>query len=95
MIKVTKALDKDIKSITALTETAIKNETPVLTGRLKASMTARRPSFLKGEVATAVKYAMPVEFGTSRTSPRSMMRKGGRAIERKGLRLLKKSRNVL
>ena len=95
MLKVTRGLDKDITDITALTETEIKKRTPVLTGRLKASMTARKVGFLKGEVATGVNYAPHVEFGTRRSSPRAMMRKGGSVIAKKGLRLLKKSRNVL
>ena len=81
--KVAFALDKDLKNISLLTETAIKNRTPAPTGRLKASMTARKVKFLEHEVATAVKYAPYVEFGTSRMAPRAMMRRGARDI-RKG-----------
>ena len=91
----TLALDKDLKKIAALTETAIKNRTPVDTGRLRNSMTARRNGFLDYEVRTAVKYAPFVEFGTSRQSPQAPMRKGARDISKRGLKLLTSSRRFL
>lgn len=88
------ALDKDLGDIALLTETAIKNRTPVVTGRLKASMVARKEDFLKYEVATNVEYAPYVEYGTSRFSGRAMMRRGAADIKKGGARLLKRSLNV-
>ena len=88
--KITKALDEDIKKIAVEAETDIKKKTPVDTGRLKASITARKTDFLKAEVFTNVSYASPVEFGTTRMSPRAMFRKGIAEIEKKGTKLLKR-----
>ena len=92
--KVAIALDRDLKNISLLTETAIKNRTPVRTGRLKASMTAREVKFLDFEVATAVKYAPYVEYGVSGREPVAMMRRGAAAIEKQGTSLLKHSNKV-
>lgn len=91
----TEALDKDLKKITAMTETAVKKKTPVVTGRLKNSITARRLGFLNYEVKTAVRYAPYVEFGTSKSSPRAMFRKGAKIISDRGISLLKHSRKYL
>jgi len=91
----TVALDKDMKKIAALTETAIKNRTPVDTGRLRNSMTARRVKFLNYEVATAVHYAPHIEYGTSRSAPRAMMRKGSKDISKQGIKLLTNTNKFL
>jgi HK97 gp10 family phage protein len=93
--QVAKALDKDITLIAADLETEIKRNTPVRTGRLKASFRAAKTGFLKGEVSTNVVYAPFVEFGTRRAAPRAMMQKGAEAVKRKGDRLLKNIKSVL
>lgn len=92
-------LDKDLKKIAALTETAIKNRTPVKTGRLRNSFVAREVGFLDYEVATAVKYASYVEYGNSvfnvNFTARSMMRRGAADIKKGGLRLLTNTKRVI
>jgi len=92
--KVIEAFDKDLRDISLLTETAIKNRTPVVTGRLESSMTSRKKEKLDYEVATDVNYALYVEFGTSRFSGRAMMRRGAEDVKRKGKSLLRRSLNV-
>jgi len=83
------SLDNGIKKVIALTETAIRNRTPVKTGNLKAHIDGRRTGWAKGEVATNVEYAEFVEYGTSKFSPRSMFRLGASDIEKKGLAVFK------
>lgn len=82
-------LDKDIKKVIGLTETAIRNRTPVKTGNLKAHIDGRRTGWARGEVATNVEYAEYVEYGTSRFSARAMFRRGASDIEKRGLAVFK------
>lgn len=61
--------------------TKIRDETPVLTGRLRESIKSDgRVEEQNGQftikISTPVKYAPPVEFGTSKMAPRAMFRKG-------------------
>jgi len=84
-------LDADLGNIALMTETEIKNLTPVVTGRLKGSMVARRIKLLDHEVATNVEYAPYVEYGTSRFGARAMMRRGAAAVEAYGTSLLKET----
>lgn len=88
--KTGKAMKKNLAKIAQLTETAIKNRTPVDTGRLRNSFVTRETGFLEYEVATAVKYAPHLEFGTVHMAPRAMMRRGARDISKSGTRLLSK-----
>jgi len=82
-------LDKDIRKVTALLETSIRNRTPVKTGNLKAHIDGRRTGWAKGEVATNVEYAEYVEYGTSRFSARAMFRRGASDIKKRGLSVFK------
>lgn len=88
------ALDQDLGDIALMTETAIKNLTPVDTGKLKSSMVARRVGFLDHEVATNTEYAPHVEYGTRSFSGRAMMRRGAAQIKSLGDKLLKRSRKL-
>jgi len=87
--EITDSLDKGIIKVIALTETAIRNRTPVKTGNLKAHIDGRRTGWARGEVATNVEYAEFVEYGTSKFSPRAMFRLGASDIEKKGLAVFK------
>jgi HK97 gp10 family phage protein len=78
-------IDKNLGKILILLESAIKKRTPVMTGNLQGSMTARKTGWAKGEVATAVPYAEFVEFGTARMAPRAMMRKGADDLQKSGV----------
>ena len=82
-------LDKDIRKVTALLETSIRNRTPVKTGNLKAHIDGRRTGWAKGEVATNVEYAEYVEYGTSRFSARAMFRRGASDVEKRGMSVFK------
>jgi len=93
--KAAQNLDKDLSKIVQLTETAVKNRTPVQTGRLRNSFVGRKVGFLDYEVATAVKYAPFVEFGTVSQPPRAMMRKGARDISKQGTKLLNNVRRPI
>ena len=88
------ALDQDLGDVALMTETAIKNKTPVDTGRLKASFVARKVKFLDHEVATNVEYAPHVEYGTRSFSGRSMMRRGAAEIKSLGDKPLRRSRKL-
>ncbi len=88
--EVTDKMDTDINHIAVpLLETSIKNRTPVKTGNLKGSMTGRKTGWATGEVATNVPYAEHVEYGTSRMSPRAMMRLGAEDLEKRGVDIFK------
>lgn len=87
--EVKRNLDNDIRKVIALTETAIRNRTPVRTGNLKAHIDGRRTGWARGEVATNVEYAEYVEYGTSRFSARAMFRRGASDIEKRGLDVFK------
>jgi hypothetical protein len=87
--EVRKDLDKDIKKVIPLTETAIRKRTPVRTGTLKGSITGRPTGWAKGEVATNIEYAEFVEYGTSKFSARAMFRKGANDIEKRGMAVFK------
>jgi HK97 gp10 family phage protein len=90
------ALDEDIRTgILPSLETAVKQNTPVLTGRLKASIEARKLGVLEGEVKTNVEYSQFVEFGTTKMSPRAMFRKGANAVEQLGDKLLRNIKNLV
>ena len=89
------ALNQDLRDIVSELESEIKVRTPVDTGDLEASMTARETSLLKHEVATNVEYAPFIEFGTSRIAPRAMMRKGASEIERRGVGQFRRSARFL
>lgn len=89
--EVLRRFDKDLGDIALMTETEIKNRTPVVTGRLKASMVARRIKLLDHEVATNVEYAPYVEYGTSAFGARAMMRRGAAAVEAFGTAVLKET----
>jgi len=82
-------LDQDIRKVTALLETAVRNRTPVKTGLLKSSIAGRRTGWATGEVATLTEYAEFVEYGTSRFSARAMFRRGASDIEKRGLSVFK------
>lgn len=82
-------LDQDIRKVTALLETAIRNRTPVKTGNLKAHIDGRRTGWATGEVATNVEYAEYVEYGTTRFSARAMFRRGASDVEKRGLSVFK------
>ena len=58
-------LDKDIRKVTALLETAVRNRTPVKTGLLKSSIAGRRTGWATGEVATKTEYACVFDAQTS------------------------------
>ena len=83
-------LDADLLDITNEMEAEIKEATPVVTGILKSSMTARKIGFLKYEVATGVVYANAVEFGMG-FAPRAMMRIGAARVDKQGTKLLRRS----
>jgi len=87
------AISADLKDVSLLTETEIKNRTPVVTGNLQAKMTARGEG-LQYEVANGVEYAGYVEYGTSRFAPRAMMRRGAAAVDALGLSVLKRFGNL-
>lgn len=87
--EIVKSLDKNIKKVVALTETAIRNRTPVRTGNLKSHIDGRMTGFAKGEVATNVEYAEPVEYGTTKFSARAMFRRGASDIEKRGVAVFK------
>jgi len=90
---VKEALDQDLKDVSTLLETEIKNRTPVITGRLQGSMTARGEN-MQYEVATNVEYAKYVEFGTSAFVARAMMRRGAAAVDALGLSVLRRFGNL-
>ena len=92
--RITDALNKDLADISLLTETSIKNKTPVVTGRLQASMVARKLKFLVYEVATNIIYAARVEYGDGTFTGRAMMRRGASDIKKQGTRLLKRSLRI-
>lgn len=87
----TDALEQDLKNVALETESAIKDNTPTVSGDLKNSMTARRLAFLEYEVATNIEYAAYVEYGNEgfnvSFTPRAMMRRGAAQVEEKGLQL--------
>ena len=89
------AVNQDLRDISLELESEIKTRTPVDTGRLRASMTARQTGRLEHEVATNIVYAPFIEFGTSRISPRAMMRKGASEIERRGVSQFRRSARFL
>lgn len=89
------AINQDLRDISLELESEIKDRTPVDTGRLRASMTARETGLLKHEVATNIVYAPFIEFGTSRIAPRAMMRKGASEIERRGVSQFRRSARFL
>ena len=97
------AVNQDLRDISLELESEIKTRTPVDTGRLRASMTARETGLLKHEVATNIVYAGWIEFGevTRRdgkivtTVPRAMMRKGASEIERRGVGQFRRSARFL
>lgn len=87
---VAQALDQDLNDfVTPMTESKIREFTPVDTTTLRSSMTGRRKGFLEHEVATNVPYAIYVEFGTWKMAPRAMMRKGGEAVGKMSAKFLK------
>lgn len=93
---VRKAFSNDIQSVVApALETAVKENTPVQTGTLKASVSHRPISEFVAEVYTRTEYAVYVEFGTIYMAPRAMFRKGAAIVEAMGDKLLKSLRNVL
>jgi hypoxanthine-guanine phosphoribosyltransferase len=88
------ALDKDLGDIALMTETEIKNRTPVVTGRLKGSFVAERVKKLEHEVSTNVEYAPFVEYGTGAFSARAMMRRGAAAVQAFGTKVLSETLNL-
>jgi len=87
--KVAEAFDDQIENLALMMEADIKEVTPVVTGRLRGSMTGERVGFLEGRVFSDVHYAEPVEYGTARFSGRAMFRRGARTFFPKGLAFLK------
>lgn len=83
--EITVDLDRNISTAVALLETAIKVRTPVKTGNLQGSMTGRKTGWAKGEVATNVPYAVHLEYGTVKMSPRAMMRLGAEDLAKRGV----------
>jgi len=64
-----------------LVATKVREETPVVTGRLRESIKStgrieRKRGKFNIKVTTPVTYAPHVEFGTSKFTPRAMFRKG-------------------
>lgn len=88
------ALDKDLADIATMTETEIKNRTPVVTGELKANVVAIKNGKLDYEVAANKEYAVYVEYGTSRFAPRAMMRRGASAVQAFGVAILSNTLNL-
>ena len=86
--KVAGLIDSEMDALAGMLEADIKEQTPVITGRLKASMIGSKVGFCKGKVSTDVEYAPYVEFGTSKMEPRAMMRKGGTIFAPRGLKYL-------
>lgn len=88
------ALDEDLGDISLEMESEIKERTPVVTSDLKNSFVARKTGFLQHEVATNIEYAAFVEYGSEGFDvpffPRSMMRRGADAVEKRGLKLLRR-----
>lgn len=70
---VLEGLQKDIEKAALLLERRAKQNCPVDTGKLRASITTEVGK-LEAEVGTNVEYAQYVEFGTSKQSAQPFMR---------------------
>lgn len=82
-ISIGKAISRAVTRSLAVMEGNIKKNTPIRTGTLARSITAKETGFGKGEVHTApladgreIDYAVHVEYGTVHQAPRGMFRKG-------------------
>ena len=70
---VLEGLQKDIEKAALLLERRAKQNCPVDTGKLRASITTEIGN-LEAEVGTNVEYAQSVEFGTSKQKAQPFMR---------------------
>lgn len=93
--EVAKNLDKALAKVSSYAEGRIKKHTPVVTGRLRSSMKAKKFKFLEHGVITNVKYAPYVEYGTKRFAGRKMMRKGINEAQKKADFFIKKEMKKL
>lgn len=82
-ISISKAISRAVTRSLAVMEGNIKKNTPIRTGTLARSITAKETGFGKGEVYTKpidegkeITYAVHVEYGTIHQAPRGMFRKG-------------------
>ena len=71
--EVLEGLQKDIEKAALTLEKNAKQNCPVDTGKLRASITTEVGN-LEAEVGTNVEYALCVEFGTSKQSAQPFMR---------------------
>lgn len=87
--RVAELVDAEMPALALMFEAEAKDRTPVQTGRLKSEMVGQRTGFLTAELSNNIAYAPYVEFGTSRTEPRAMIRNAAAAMKEKGLDYLK------
>lgn len=92
--QIAKALDKDLARVAEYAEGKIKDYTPVVTGRLRSSMKAKKYGFLEHGVETNVDYAYWVEYGNGRFAGRKMMRKGIAKAQKDADKMLKNVKKV-
>jgi HK97 gp10 family phage protein len=77
-------VDEGIKKATLWTERTVKVSTPVDTGRLRSSITARILG-QTGRIGTIVQYAKFVEYGTRKMEPRHVVEGSSTRIKGKGM----------
>ncbi len=87
--KVADVVKDNMDNLALMFEAEVKERTPVRTGRLKNSMVGEVTGAFSARVSTNVVYAPYVEYGTSRSEPRAMIRNGAESMKTKGLDFLK------
>lgn len=72
--KLYRHVDQKMKGVAQRIQVKAKSEVPVLTGELKQSIEVRKIKAMEYAVGSSLKYAMAVEMGSSRQSPKPYLR---------------------